>query len=52
VKRTLTTDIQGINVSLFTRKETIPNVMCKMLISYFNVKPPGNVTIFALLDGT
>jgi hypothetical protein len=52
VKRTLTTDIQVINVSLFTRKKTIPNVICKMLISYFSVKPPGNVTIFTLLDGT
>ena len=52
MKRTLNTDMQGITVSVFTRKETIPNVKCKTLISYFIVKPPGNVTIFTLIDGT
>ena len=52
MKRTFTTDIQGINVSLFTQNETIPNLIRKMLISYFSVKPPGNATIFTLLDGT
>jgi hypothetical protein len=45
VKRTFVTDFQGINVSMFTRKETISKVWCKMLFSHFSVKPPGNVTI-------
>jgi len=41
---TLNIDMQGIIVYVFTRKETIPNVICKMLISYFSVKPPDSVT--------